>query len=205
MNGAAAWGRRQSEPDLIAQAQAGHRAALEQLLGLHYDRVSTICNRIAGDTRDGDDATQEALVRIVKHLPRFDGRSQFSTWVYRVATNAALDELRRRKRRPQLGVAAADGTVREPIDTRTEQAFSQVTDSAMIHDALKQLSEEYRTVLVMREVADLDYAEIANTLGIPIGTVRSRLARARRTLQAVIGNQMPDAERLTDGASPPSP
>ena len=85
---------------LIAASQAGDRSALDRLLRQHYDRIYAICRRVAGNDADAADATQEALMAIVRGLPRFDGRSTFSTWSYRVATNACLDELRRRKRRP---------------------------------------------------------------------------------------------------------
>src|SRR5829696_9779462 len=96
--------QRGDDRQLVAAAQAGDRRALDELLRRHYDRVHAVCRRIAGSARDADDAAQEAMIGIVRGLPRFDGRSQFSTWVYRIATNAALDELRRRKRRPSLAV-----------------------------------------------------------------------------------------------------
>ena len=83
---------------LVAAVQAGDRAALDTLLRRHYDRIYAICRRIAGNDADAADATQDALMSIVRGLERFDGRSTFSTWSYRVATNACLDELRRRKR-----------------------------------------------------------------------------------------------------------
>ncbi|MEP6297724.1 MAG: sigma-70 family RNA polymerase sigma factor, partial [Ilumatobacter sp.] len=90
--------------ELIEAARAGDRFALDQLLRRHYDRIHAVTRRIAGPTRDADDATQEALIKIVRNLPSFDGRSSFGTWAYRIATNAALDELRKRKRRPALAV-----------------------------------------------------------------------------------------------------
>ena len=89
-----------SDLELVRRAQDGDRDALDELLGRHYDAISTRCRRIAGNAADGDDATQEALLAIVRGLARFDGRAAFSTWAYRVATNACLDELRRRGRRP---------------------------------------------------------------------------------------------------------
>src|SRR3954470_4754707 len=93
--------------NLVAAAQGGDRAALDTLLRRHYDRVHAVCRRIAGSSRDADDAAQEAMISVVRGLPKFDGRSTFSTWVYRIATNAALDELRRRKRRPVVSLADA--------------------------------------------------------------------------------------------------
>src|SRR5436190_5651974 len=85
---------------LVAAAQAGDGAALETLLARHHDRLHAVCRRLTGNDADAADASQEALIAIVRGLPRFDGRSQFSTWSYRIAVNASLDELRRRQRRP---------------------------------------------------------------------------------------------------------
>ena len=90
---------------LINAAQRGDRQALDQLLRKHQSRIYAVCRRIAGNDADALDATQEALIAVVKGLPRFDGRSKFSTWIYRIATNACIDELRRRQRQPTPGLA----------------------------------------------------------------------------------------------------
>ena len=94
---------------LVAAAQAGDRDALDTLLRRHYDRIHAICRRIAGSSRDADDAAQEAMISIVRGLARFDGRAAFSTWTYRIATNASLDELRKRDRRPSPHSATTRG------------------------------------------------------------------------------------------------
>src|SRR5256885_2834090 len=90
-----------SDESLAAAANAGDRGALEVLLGRHLDGVHGICRRVTGRPEDALDATQEALIAVTRGLHRYDGRALFTTWLYRVATNAALDELRRRKRRPE--------------------------------------------------------------------------------------------------------
>src|SRR5919197_3631201 len=89
-----------SDEALAAAANAGDRGALETLLARHLDRVHAICRRVTGHPEDALDATQEALIAVTRGLHRYDGRSLFTTWLYRVATNAALDEVRRRNRRP---------------------------------------------------------------------------------------------------------
>ena len=89
-----------ADHELVTAAQGGDRGALDQLLRRHYDRVHAVCRRITGHEADAADAAQGAMIAIVRNLDRFDGRSSFGTWVYRIATNASLDELRRRKRRP---------------------------------------------------------------------------------------------------------
>ena len=103
--------------ELVTAAQAGDRAAMEALLRRHYDRINALCRRITGSEADGADATQEALIAVVKGLPRFDGRAQFSTWAYRVATNVCLDELRRQRRRPVTSFGDGDhAAAADPMD-----------------------------------------------------------------------------------------
>ena len=89
--------------ELVDAARKGDRPALDQLLRRHYDTIHAVCRRITGNPADADDAAQEALIAIVRAIGRFDDRARFSTWAYRVAVNASLDELRRRRRRPLTG------------------------------------------------------------------------------------------------------
>jgi RNA polymerase sigma-70 factor (ECF subfamily) len=117
---------------------------------------------------------------VVRGLHRFDGRAKFSTWAYRVATNACLDELRRRKRRP---VPLDDELHPEqPVEGGDPGHDEQVADRLALDEALASLTPEFREVIVLRDVAGLDYAAIAETTGLPPGTVRSRIARARGQL-----------------------
>ena len=136
-------------------------------------------------------------------LPRFDGRSAFSTWTYRIATNAALDELRKRGRRPVLHVDDEAGDSRRDIaDPLAHRRVDGVVDRLTIDEALDELPEEFRLAVVLRDLCDYDYAEIAATLDIPVGTVKSRIARGRSLLVGRLGNQPPSAERRT--ATPPN-
>jgi RNA polymerase sigma-70 factor (ECF subfamily) len=168
---------------LVAAAQGGDRFALDQLLRRHYDRIHAVCRRVAGSTRDADDACQEALIKIVRSLPRFDGRSSFGTWAYRIATNASLDELRKRQRRPTLH-AVDDDSRPDAADPRADGFADRFPDRLVLDDALDRLPEDLRIAVVLRDVADLDYAEIAATLDLPIGTVKSRISRGRAALAA---------------------
>jgi RNA polymerase sigma-70 factor (ECF subfamily) len=143
------------------------------------------------------------MISIVRGLPRFDGRSQFSTWVYRIATNAALDELRRRRRRPVLAVVDDEGLPPDVVDPRAQRTVEASVDRMTIDAALDTLPEDFRVAVVLRDVADLDYGEIAEVLGIPVGTVKSRIARGRSQLAASLGNRDTLAERPT--TEPPSP
>lgn len=185
---------------LVWAARDGDRAALEDLLRRHHDRIWAICRRLAGNDADAADATQEALMAIVRGLARFDGRARFSTWSYRVATNACLDEMRRRRRRPRPGLADDDPetglvTVDERIDVGREVMARVDVDAA-----LEMLPEEFRVAVVLRDLCELDYAEIAEVLDIAPGTVRSRIARGRARLVEILddsGNPETDPARQT--------
>ena len=155
-----------------------------------------MCLRILGRRADADDATQHALIAIVRGLGAFDGRSTFSTWAYRIATNAALDELRRRRRRPQprLDLTDVTGRTLEP-DHRAERALVAFENREVIQRALADLPDDFRVAVVLRDVADLDYESFASILDVPIGTVRSRIARGRALLAEVVGNRTTTSER----------
>lgn len=183
-----------SDTDLVFAARSGDSRAMEVLLSRHVAMVRAVCHRIAGASRDGDDAAQEAMIRIVRGIDRFDGRSSFATWAYRVASNAALDELRRRARRPELHVVGDDDRP-EQVDEFAERAVTAPSDRDALEWALRQLGEDFRVPVILRDVADLDYDEIADTLGIPIGTVKSRIARGRRQLVELLGNRVGPPER----------
>ncbi len=159
----------------MAAAQDGDRGALDTLLRRHHDRLYALCRRVTGNDADGADACQEALVAIVRNLGGFDGRSSFATWAYRVATNACLDELRRRRRRPQPGLP--EGEVGGGPDE-----FAGADTRVAVDSALAGIPIEYRVAVVLRDLCGLAYGEIAEVLDVPIGTVRSRIARGRSAL-----------------------
>ena len=187
------------EAELVQAAQAGNRRALDRLLRDQQPRIYAVCRRIAGNDADALDATQDAMIAVVRGLPRVDGRSRFSTWVYRVATNSCLDELRRRKRRPVVGLPEYDGVPVEIVDDRGPGLGDQVADRMLVDEALADLPEDFRAAVVLRDLCQLDYAEIAEVLGIPPGTVRSRIARGRAHLadkiSSVSGNQSESGTR----------
>ena len=180
---------------LVAAAQAGDRSALDALLRIHYDRAFAVCRQILGNPADAADATQNALISVVRGLDRFDGKAAFGTWVYRIATNAALDEMRRRARRPQLlddrGGHDEDSPSGRLGDDRRSDSYGAIEDRMLLQPALESLPEDYRVAVVLRDVADLDYAEIAEVLDIPPGTVRSRIARGRAALAQLLGTGDP--------------
>jgi RNA polymerase sigma-70 factor (ECF subfamily) len=148
--------------------------------------VHAVCLRITGNPTDASDASQEALIGIARGLGRFDGRSRFTTWAYRVATNAALDELRRRRRRP----VAVELTEAEMERARVPLAddLGGVAERLDAARALARLPVDYRAAVVLRDLCALDYAEIGEVLGIPPGTVRSRIARGRAALAPLLSD-----------------
>jgi RNA polymerase sigma-70 factor, ECF subfamily len=183
-----------SDLELVERARGGERDALDRLLRRHQPRILSVCRRLTGNDADGADAAQEALIAMVKGLHRFDGRSSFGTWAYRVATNSSLDELRRRKRRAAESIDATNWD--EPsVSSRT----SDVDERDALEAALRTLPEEFRVAVVLRDVADLDYSEISEVLGIPAGTVKSRIARGRAQLAQQLGNQIDPSERPNFG------
>jgi RNA polymerase sigma-70 factor (ECF subfamily) len=162
---------------LAARASRGDRRALETLLDRHADRIHAVCRRIVVHREDALDATQEAMIAIARGIAGFDNRAAFSTWCYRVATNAALDELRRRRRRSVVAAARAP----EPVAAGSSPE-DRVAARLDVDAALSELPEEFRVAVVLRDLCDLDYAEIADVLGVPPGTVRSRISRGRAML-----------------------
>jgi RNA polymerase sigma-70 factor (ECF subfamily) len=183
--------------ELVTAAQGGDRGALDALLRRHHDRIHALCRRVTGNDTDALDATQEALIAIVRGLPRFDGRAAFSTWAYRIATNACLDELRRRKRRPEPVAPDQPGAPIGPPRDGAPDLDSSVVDRLAVDAAMSGLPPEFRAAVVLRDVCALDYAEIADVLGIPPGTVRSRIARGRAVLARTLGEPAPADDRPT--------
>jgi RNA polymerase sigma-70 factor, ECF subfamily len=176
---------------LVAAAQGGDRGSLDTLLRRHYDRIYAVCRRVTGHDADAADAAQEAMIAIVRGLGRFDGRSSFGTWIYRIATNASLDELRRKRRRPVAALPPDRDGGRTDIEVADPDAGIRVDglgDRLLLDRALAELAEDFRIPVVLRDVGDLDYAEIAAVLGVPVGTVKSRIARGRAALATALGH-----------------
>ncbi len=173
------------DADLIRAAQRGDMASLEILLDRHHDRLRAVCAKVVGRGADADDATQMALIAIVKNLDRFDGRAQFTTWSYRIATNAAIDEFRKRQRRGATSIDDDDGHLQIAAGGNLGEA---TTARLVVNEALDQLPEDFRVPVILRDLGGLDYEQISEVLEIAPGTVRSRIARGRAKLADVIGD-----------------
>lgn len=179
---------------LIEQAIRGDQRCLEELLKEHYNLIFNVTRRITGSDDDAYDATQEALISISRGIKNFDRRSKFSTWVYRIATNAALDELRKRKRRPIPNVVSEHSAFADVLESRNTNSVcfeDSAADRQVLKDALAQLAPDFAAPVILRDIFGLDYNEIADSLELPDGTVRSRIARGRAKLAQLLneGNQ----------------
>jgi RNA polymerase sigma factor (sigma-70 family) len=176
---------------LIARAQAGDRGAFDHLVDDTYAMMYATAYRLTGDVELAADATQDAYVRAYSSLHTFRGTSAFSTWLYRIVVNVSFDALRRRSRAPEpLTLGDDDGQARE-LDVVDEAADPQVAAEArelqqIVASALQELSEDHRAVVVLFDINGLSYEEIAEMLSVPLGTVKSRLNRARLALRQVI-------------------
>lgn len=181
-----------NEPELIARAKAGDQAAFEQLVVENQNRVYSLALRMLGDPEDAQDAAQEAFLNAWRALPTFKGESSFSTWVYRLTSNACIDHLRRRKRRREVEAASLTGEEGErdwePADHQADPALQTERRMAQeaVEEALQALPDHQREILVMRELSGLSYQEIGQVLELDLGTVKSRIARARLALKKIL-------------------
>lgn len=177
---------------LIQAACRGDGVAFGSLVRKYQDRLCTALMHVCGSLDDAEDAAQEAFVQAFLKLHTFAGESAFYTWLYRIAVNAAIS--RRRRRREETSVdQAREASGLEPVD-RAEPADERLLReerAVQVRQALDRLSGEHRAILVLREVEGCDYDQISVILGLPVGTVRSRLHRARlqlkEQLDAILG------------------
>lgn len=174
--------------ELVQAARQGDREAFAQLVEEHQGRVYSLAFRMVGNPDDAADLTQEAFLSAWRGLAGFDGRAAFSTWLYRLTTNACIDFLRREKRRAALSFTLEeDGEERqaEISDERwsPERELERKEARSALERGLASLSPQHRQILLLREQEGLSYGEIARCLDLEEGTVKSRIARARTALR----------------------
>ncbi|MBY0112573.1 MAG: sigma-70 family RNA polymerase sigma factor [Phycisphaerales bacterium] len=201
-----------SDASLARAARTGDFAALSTLLERHQTRVFRMCVRVTGDEEAALEATQDTMVRAVRAIKTFDERAQFTTWITRIAINACYSRARSEKLRrhasldaPMRGgrssdLAAGAGSASDPgggslgsslanREPGSQERVEEQEARARVLDALSTLDFEARTILILRDGRDLDYDQIAAILGVAVGTVKSRLFRARQALrEAIEGN-----------------
>lgn len=186
---------------LIQQTLAGDRSAFGNLVRKYQDRLFNVAFRLVGHMEDAHDVTQEAFINAFESLPRFQGDAQFFTWLYRIAVNAAIS--RQRKRRETVSLQQGgrpDKPLPEPFDESFDHqpgdALERRESDQRIHAALQQVAPDFRTVLVLRDLEGMKYEEIAVALDLPIGTVRSRLHRARLELRSILEKTEAEVPRV---------
>jgi RNA polymerase sigma-70 factor (ECF subfamily) len=178
------------ESALVAKAQAGDTAAFGELVSRYQNKIYRLAKHITQNDEDAEDVLQEAFLKAYEHIGGFQGNSKFYTWIVRIAVNEALMKLRKRK---------TDRTVPldEPVDTgeemvnreiavwedNPEQRYSQEEMQQILNEAVQDLKPDFRTVFVLRDIEELSTEETAESLGISIPAVKSRLLRARLALR----------------------
>ena len=170
--------------ELVRAAAKGRTEAFEELVRLHEKKVYALTLRMCGNPEDARDAAQEAFLSAWRGLPSFRGEAGFSTWLYRLASNAAIDQLRRNRRQREEDSLDA-GEMDAPDQSPGPQEAGSELQRA-VADGLASLSEDHRRILLLREYQQLSYDEIAQTLDMDLGTVKSRISRARRALRKIL-------------------
>jgi RNA polymerase sigma-70 factor, ECF subfamily len=190
-----------TDNSLVREFISGNDAAFTQLVTRYKDSITNYLNMMVADYDTAVDLCQETFLRVYRNIHRYSNLYQFSTWIYRIATNLAIDEMRYRKRRGQVFYKNVWGTRkagekdipdfeisdarRGPRDEMLRKESSQV-----LGDAIRSLPEKYRTAFIMKEVQELPYEEIAKVLNCSAGTIKSRLHRARELLQRKLERYM---------------
>lgn len=179
---------------LVRKAQKGDTQAFEELVARHRDKIFARAYSMMRNEDEALDLSQEAWIKAWQRLTQFQGESSFATWITRVVINLCLDQLRRHKRLRAESIEGMDeesgGVERhmEPVLTNPTERLERGELRARIDQAMAQLSHEHRTVLVLHEFEEMEYKEIARTLGCSIGTIMSRLFYARRRLAALLAD-----------------
>ena len=174
-----------NEKELIARLQARDEAAFEELIRQYEKKVYSLCARMCGNAEDAEEAAQDAFLALWRGIDRFRQESSLSTWIYRLASNACIDLMRRKKKGAgsvslddeELFVDAVD-----PAPQPHEEAERRETQR-LLQEGLLSLPAEYRSILLLREIEGLSYSEISAALDLELGTVKSRISRGRTLLR----------------------
>lgn len=187
--------------ELVARCRGGDPAAFARLVALHEGMVFNLSARLLGDGEEARDVAQEVFLQVYRQLGRFEGRSSLKTWIYRIVVNHCHNRRRfwQRRGRDKQEVLdeqfAATGEGRAAWPGNPYEETRRRERSARVQQALLELSFEQRSVLVLREVEGLSCEEVATALGIPDGTVKSRLSRAREALRQRLAGLLEEGER----------
>ena len=191
----------ENETQLLTRLKRGESEAFEQLVRQYGGRLLAAARRLLHHEQDAQDAVQETFLSAFKALDQFTGMAKLSTWLHRIVVNAALMKLRRRKRRPETSIDEllprfdADGDWAAPVDqweTPAEELLQQQETRTLVRQAIDRLPANYRTVLLLRDIEELDTDETASLLGISANAVKIRLHRARQALMTLLRATLPE-------------
>ena len=182
------------DEELVRRYLAGDAQAFTSLVERHQARVFNVALRVLGNPDDARDAAQDAFLTVVRKLSQFRGDAAFTTWLHRVTVNACYDMLRKRRRTPMLRLARDEDDPMPDLGPPVPDHADATADTIDVGRALREIPDDYRIVLVLADVQDLPYEEIARVLDIPIGTVKSRVHRGRIALGRAMGVDVPPRE-----------
>jgi len=172
--------------DLILMAIQGDQDAFSQLIRRYNQQIFNMLYALVGDWDEADDLAQETFLKAYRALPRFEGRAQFYTWLYRIGINCWKDWCKTPRKQREVGSESDDGQSffdRCPSPSVSDAGVEKTELQYLVEEALSKLQEDYRVVVVLREIDGLGYVETADVLGCSVGTVKSRLFRGRKQLR----------------------
>ena len=180
------------ENTLLTKARQGNLQAFEELSGSYYTKVYNICYRMLSNPEDASEQAQETFIKAFRYIKDFKGNCSFSTWIYRIATNTCLDFLRKNKNKVTISIEQQtyeDLTIKERLVSELpgpEKIAETNAQKAAIREALSKMNEKNRTMIVLRDFMGHSYEQIAEVLETPVGTVKSRISRARAELRQLL-------------------
>ncbi len=183
-------GEREIDQQLVERVQKGDKRAFDVLVGKYQHKIVSLVSRYVSDHAEALDVSQEAFIKAYRAIGRFRGDSAFYTWMYRIAINTAKNHLVSQSRRPPLSDVDASDAEQFQVDTRLKDRGSPEHEllkeeiEKTINDAISALPEDLRVAITLREMDGMSYDDIATTMDCPIGTVRSRIFRAREAIDA---------------------
>ena len=182
--------RRFTDEELIARFQQGDAYSFDEIVRRYQDRLLNFVYRFLGRYDEAEDIVQDTFLKVYRNKEAYQNIARFSTWIYTIAGNLAKTELRKRKRRKLFSLGHLGVEDRDYEIPSTAQSPEALADSALqeeaIQRAIQSLPEKFRTVIILRDIQELSYEEISKIVGIPLGTVKSRVNRARLKLQELL-------------------
>lgn len=177
---------------LVERCRAGDEEACEALVRQYQERVFALISRMTGDPDRVEDIAQEVFLKAFRSLKSFRGGSRFYTWLYRITVNTVLNTMRSQGRRQETSLDALGGLeVQADADMEPAEVTARLELARRVREAIDQLEEPYRVIIYLRELEDLSYEEIAEVVELPVGTVKSRLFRARQHLKGLLQDLLP--------------